>query len=75
METPSILLPTATGAFSLSAFNFAYQLLSVLDVYEPRHRIEIVQLDQDLGQIPAFHIRDGPVVSIEFEARVVDISR
>jgi hypothetical protein len=28
-----------------------------------------------LGQIPAVHIRDGPVVTIEFQAHVVYIGR
>ena len=59
----------------MSAFNFAYYLLSVLDVYEPRHRMQVAQPDQVLGQMPAVHIRDGSVVTIELEARVVYISR
>jgi hypothetical protein len=41
IDTPSILLPLLPGALSLSAFNFAYQLLSVADVYESRHRIQV----------------------------------
>src|SRR5215208_5641400 len=32
IDIPSILLPLPSGALSLSTFNFAYQLLSVLDV-------------------------------------------
>jgi hypothetical protein len=59
----------------LSAFNFTDQLLGVLDVYENRHRIEVAQPDQVLGQIPTIHIGDGPVATIEFQARVVYIGR
>jgi hypothetical protein len=49
--------------------------LSVPDIYEPRHRIQVPKSYKILSQIPAVHIRDGVVVTIEFEARVVYISR
>src|SRR5215208_414281 len=70
IDTLSILLPLPSGALSLSAFNFADQLLSVADVQEPRYKIQVAQPDQVLGQIPAVHIRDGWVVAIEIQARV-----
>jgi hypothetical protein len=41
IDTLSISLALPLGAYSLSAFNFMYQLFSVLHVYEPRHRIEV----------------------------------
>jgi hypothetical protein len=49
--------------------------LSVPDIYEPRHRIQVPKSYKILSQIPAIHIGNSPVVTIEFDARVVYISR
>jgi hypothetical protein len=75
IDTPSILLPLPSGALLLSTFNFTDQLLSVLELYEPRHRIQVAQPEYVSGHIPTVPIRDGPVVIIEFEARDVYIAR
>jgi hypothetical protein len=59
----------------LSAFNFTDQLLSVLDVYEPGHRIQVPKSYEILSQIPAIHIRNSPVVTVELEHCIVYIGR
>jgi hypothetical protein len=64
-----------TGAFLLVAFSFTNELLGMANIVQPRHRIQITQGDEILRQIPAVHIENTPIATIEFEECGVDFGR
>jgi hypothetical protein len=67
--------PATTGAFLLAAFNVTNEFLGMVNIDQPRHRIQITCRDKILCQIPAVHIKNTPIATVELEECGVDFGR